>query len=134
MVGIEFEVPPLSIEKKSKSNKARFFGVSSDLSNHLAGFVFIAINIAFILLIQFLTSFLRNNNALRKFVDKEKWEMLCGHIINAMAPLILPWTFILLDAGVRNFKTKINTAGNFLIFFMGFVFPIYYLFELLQDR
>jgi hypothetical protein len=51
-----------------------------------------------------------------------------------MAPLVLPWTFVMLDCGVRDFKNKLNAVGNFLFFFMGLVFPIYYLFELLQDK
>ena len=60
--------------------------------------------------------------------------MIYGQIINVMAPLILPWTFLLLDAGVRDFRTKINAVGNILIFFIGVIFPIYYFFDLLGER
>lgn len=51
-----------------------------------------------------------------------------------MTPFMLPWTFFMLDSGVRNFRSKINTAGYMVIFFIGFVFPIYYFFDLLQER
>ena len=54
--------------------------------------------------------------------------MIYGQIVNIMAPLILPWTFVMFELGVRNFRTKINAVGNILFFFMGVVFPIYYFF------
>lgn len=40
----------------------------------------------------------------------------------------------MLEAGVRNVKTKFSMTCHILIFFMSLVFPIYYLFEMLQDR
>ena len=60
--------------------------------------------------------------------------MIFGHIVNIMIPLILPWTFIMLDSGVRNYKTKINAVCCLILYFLGLFFPIYYLFELLMDR
>ena len=92
------------------------------------------VNIGFILTLQFLTSCLRKNNFLRKLVRREKWEIIYGQLINMMGPLILPWTFVMVDMGVRDFKNKLNVVGNFVIFFFGLVFPIYYFFELLQER
>ena len=41
---------------------------------------------------------------------------------------------MMIDTGVRDFKNKFNIVGNFVIFFFGLVFPIYYFFELLQER
>ena len=60
--------------------------------------------------------------------------MIYGHIINIMAPLVLPWTFVMLEAGVRNFQTKLSCVCNILIFFMALVFPVYYFFELLAEK
>ena len=51
-----------------------------------------------------------------------------------MTPIVLPWAFIMMDAGVRNFKTKLSAVCNILVFFVAFVFPFYYFFELLAER
>lgn len=51
-----------------------------------------------------------------------------------MIPIVLPWTFVMMEAGVRNFKTKLSVASNILLFFIVLVFPIYYFFELLANR
>ena len=51
-----------------------------------------------------------------------------------MIPIVLPWTFVMMEAGVRNFKTKLSVASNILLFFIVLVFPIYYFFELLTNR
>ena len=40
----------------------------------------------------------------------------------------------MLEAGVRNVQTKFSATCNIIIFFMTLVFPIYYLFEMLQER
>lgn len=60
--------------------------------------------------------------------------MIFGNIINIILPLTLPWTFFLLESGVRNFGTKMNSACYIILYFVGLVFPIYYFFDLLQDR
>ena len=128
------EIEPLSKEKVT-SKRGLFFGVSSDfLPSNLSAFIFMGVNIAFIMSLQFLTSCLRKNNFIRKFVRQEKWDLIYGQLINVMGPLILPWTFVMIDSGVRDFKTKVNIVGNFVIFFFGLVFPIYYFFELLSER
>ena len=49
-------------------------------------------------------------------------------------PIILPWTFLMLKGGVRDFQTKINVAAYLGLFFLGIFFPIYYFFELLEER
>ena len=67
-------------------------------------------------------------------VRQEKWNMIFGHIINIIMPLTLPWTFMMLDSGVRNFKTKLNAACYLILYFVGVFFPIYYFFDLLQER
>ena len=110
-------------------NRALFFTVSSEIfSKHSVSFIFLVGNIALIFFIQFVTSYLRANNYIRKLVGSQKWEMVYGQVINVMAPLTLPWTFVMLEAGVRNLKTKLSVACNILIFFMVLVFPIYYFF------
>ena len=60
--------------------------------------------------------------------------MIYGHVINLMMPLILPWTYLMLEGGLRNFRTKINVAAYLVLYFLGVVFPIYYFFELLSER
>ena len=53
------------------SRRGIFFGVSSDiLPNNIAAFIFLGVNIGFILLMQFLTSFLRKNNFIRKLISE----------------------------------------------------------------
>ena len=91
-------------------------------------FIFMGANIALILFLQFISSYLLKNNYLGKILRKEKWEMIYGQIINVMSPLIIPWAFVMLESGVRDFKTKFASAGNIIIFFIGIVFPIYYFF------
>ena len=60
--------------------------------------------------------------------------MIFGQVINFMMPLILPWTFLMLEGGIRNFSSKINVASYLVLYFIGLVFPIYYFFELLEER
>lgn len=60
--------------------------------------------------------------------------MIFGHIINVIIPLTLPWTFMMLQNGVRDFGTKLNAACYLVLYFTGIFFPIYYFFELLQER
>ena len=128
------EMRPISNERVT-SKKGLFFGVSSDfVPSNLSAFIFMGANIAFIMALEFLTSCLRKNNFLRKLVRSEKWEIIYGELINVMGPLILPWTFLMVDVGVRDFKNKLNVVGNFVIFFFGLIFPIYYFFDLLQER
>ena len=40
----------------------------------------------------------------------------------------------MLDAGVKNFRTKLNSALFIYLFFLGIFYPIVYLFELLAER
>ena len=40
----------------------------------------------------------------------------------------------MLSSGVKNFNTKINAACYIILYFFGLFFPIYYFFELLQER
>jgi uncharacterized membrane protein YqaE (UPF0057 family) len=81
-----------------------------------------------------LTSCLRNGNFIKKLFRKTSWEMISGNLINIMSPLILPWSFILMQAGVRDCQTKINTIAYLLVFFMVLVFSIYYFLTLLSAR
>jgi len=60
--------------------------------------------------------------------------MIFGQIINVIMPLTLPWTFFMLNSGVRNFNTKMNSVLYFAIYFFGLLFPVYYFFELLLER
>ena len=45
-----------------------------------------------------------------------------------MIPVTLPWTFVMMEMGVRNVKSKLSVACNILLFFIALVFPIYYFF------
>lgn len=60
--------------------------------------------------------------------------MISGHVVNLIVPMTLPWSFIIMQTGFRDFKTKLNSACYLILFFLGLFFPIYYLFELLQAR
>ena len=64
------ELDPLSDERVT-SKRGLFFGVTSDfVPSNLLAFIFMGSNIAFILTLQFFTSFLRKNNFLRKIIRK----------------------------------------------------------------
>ena len=95
---------------------------------------FIVGNIALILLVNWGCSCLRERNPLRRLVSREKWSMIFGQVINVLMPLTLPWTFLMLRNGLRSFGSKVNAASYLLLYFLGLLFPIYYFFELLQER
>ena len=134
MFGIEIDIAPYSYERVD-SKRGNYFGVSSDLpySNSIL-FLFVVANIVFILSLNWICAWLNTNNPFRKIVGKEKKNMVFGHIINMIIPLTLPWTFMMLQNGVRSFGTKINAACYLVLYFTGIFFPIYYFFELLQER
>ena len=60
--------------------------------------------------------------------------MFFGQIINLMTPLTLPWTFVMMETGIRNFNTKLNAICYIYLYFIGIFFPIYYFFDLLYER
>ena len=126
----------LNLTERIESRKRGVhFGVKSDLfSSQGATITVLVANIFLIFLIQWLFSFLKNNNSMRKYWHREKFHMASGQIINFIMPLTLPWTFVMLESGIKNFKTKINAACYLLIFFMGLFYPIYYFFELLGEE
>ena len=86
------------------------------------------LNMAIIMLLQFLSTFLRKNNYLRFIIHDQKWELFYGQVINLMAPFILPWTFAMVETGVSNFGTKLSTTCSIFAFFMGLIIPFIYLF------
>jgi hypothetical protein len=92
------------------------------------------INIGAIALLQFVTLSCQRKNYIRKLVAHGKWELIYGQLINVMAPLVLPWLFVIAKAGVRDFRTKINTAAYFFTFFVCLTFSIYYFVSLLTRR
>ena len=94
----------------------------------------LAVNIVLIFFLQWVFSHLNKKNYLRVMWKREKWTMSSGHFINIIMPLTLLWSFIVLQAGVRNFNTKLNAVCYIFLFFLGLFFPIYYFFELLQQR
>ena len=125
---------PLSDEKVS-GKRALHFKVTSDLyTNDMAAVLMLIGNIVLIGLLSWLSNCLKRSNPVRKFINKEKMNMIFGHIVNLMIPLILPWTYVMLESGVRNVRTKINAVCCLFLYFLGLLFPIYYLFELLMDR
>jgi uncharacterized membrane protein YqaE (UPF0057 family) len=97
-------------------------------------FIFLLGNISLIILLLSLTLCLKNNNFFKRLIRRTAREMVSGNLINIMSPIILPWSFILLQAGFRNYQTKINTLAYVLVFFMVFVFSISYFFSLLWVR
>ena len=134
MYDIEPLISPLSSERVN-SDRGLFFGISTNIfSNNIGNFAFLMGNIAIILLLQYVSSFLRRNNTFRELIGQRRWEMIYGQVINIMSPLVLPWTFAILETGVRNVRTKLAVTCNILIFFMAFVFPIYYFFDLLAEK
>jgi hypothetical protein len=126
---------PLWSEEKVDNSKALSFGLSSDfVSNNFLVYVVFGINIIFICLMWVFTIFLKKNSFLNKIIGKEKWTMFYGQIINSMVPLILPWSYIMVQAGVRNVQTKISTAIYSIIFFISIAFPIYYMLDLVLEE
>jgi hypothetical protein len=85
-----------------------------------------------ILLFQLGITCLRKSNRINKLVRRSKWDLIYGQIINIMAPIVLPWAFLILKSGLRDRSSKINTTVYYLVFFICLVFPIYYFFDLLQ--
>jgi hypothetical protein len=63
-----------------------------------------------------------------------KWELIYGQLINMMASLVLPWSFIMLQSGSRDSFSKINAISFTLVFFVVLVFPIYYFFQLVLEK
>jgi hypothetical protein len=117
------------------SNRARFFFVTSDIaSSDWNVFLFLGINAGFLLTFNWVFSFFKRTNPFRIVFNSEKWNMMYGYIISIIIPLTLPWSFFMMDLGVRNFKTKLNAACYLVLYFVGLFFPIYYFFDLLQDR
>ena len=107
--------------------------MSSDiLTSNVQVFIFFIGNIAFILLLNSLTSLLSKKNYLRTIVSDTRWEMFYGQVINLIGPLVLPWTFMMLETGFRNFRNKLTVAVTVLVFFMGVIFPFIYFCELLN--
>ena len=134
VLGINFTFTPVSDEKVNGS-RATHFEIESDLfSTQMITFLVLTINIVFIFLLQWAFSSLHRTNYIRKVWKKEKWVMISGHVVNIIMPLTLPWTFIIMQTGVRNIGTKINAVCYIILYFLGLFFPIYYLFELLQER
>lgn len=134
LLGLDLTPPSLSDERVDHK-RPLFFGVSSDLlSSNLVAFLFLVGNLTLICVLHWSSLKLRKNSHFRKLVCRERWPMIYGQVTNVLAQLTLPWTFLMLKAGVRNFGTKANAAAYVLLFFVGVFFPIYYFFELLQER
>ena len=131
LFGIEPHLTPLGDERVC-SQRGLYFGVSTDVGrNNITNFIFVTINILFILLLNWISSFLSKDNPFRKTIKIEKKNMIFGQVINLLIPFTLPWTFEMLNNGVRNVGTKLNTALYFFVFFVALFFPIYYFFQLL---
>jgi hypothetical protein len=134
LFGVDISVAPLGDEKITYG-KGKSFGVSSNVAtNNSILFIFIAANIVVIAGMQKLCRKLAKENFLRKKIQHNYKELISFQIINIIAPVALPWTFCMLSMGVRNFRSKANAACYLVIYFLALVFPIYYFFELLQER
>ena len=133
VIGENIAIPPLSDEKVDRK-KILFFGVSSDVaSSDVIAFIFLAGNIILVSLLHCLCSNLNRHSAIRNVIGKGRWGMIYGQFINIMTQLILPWIFLMFSTS-RNLYTKGNLAVYLFLFFIGMLFPIYYLFELLRER
>ena len=131
LIGIDIDHPILS-DEKVLTKRGIHFGVSSDIfKNNTTNFIIIFGNVAFIYLIQFLLSCFKNSSPF-KLWKKEKQMMIIGHVVNLILPFTLPWTFVMINVGFKNFNTKLNAACYILLFFLCLFFPIYFFFELLQ--
>jgi len=60
--------------------------------------------------------------------------MIYFQIVNNMVPLVLPWSFIIATSNTKDYKAKQSGIVYLFIFFMALFFPIYYIFDLLQER
>jgi len=128
LFGIEPHLIPLGYERVN-TERGLYFGVSTDVGrNNITNFIFVTINILFIFILSWISSFLSKDNPFRKTVNKEKKNMIFGQVINLLIPFTLPWTFVMLNNGVRNFGTKLDAALYFFLFFVALFFPIYYFF------
>lgn len=126
--GIHIDFVPISDEKVDYK-RGRFFRITSDLfSSHSLTITILFLNIVLIFFLQWVFSHLKKKNYLRKMWSKEKFTMISGHLLNLIMPLTLLWSFIVLQAGVRNFNTKLNAVCYIFLFFLGLFFPIYYFF------
>ena len=133
-VGVEVTLHPLS-DERVRSRRGVHFGVSSDIYSSQGFTILIVVaNIILIFLVQWLVSFLGKRNPVRRSWVKEKSHMVSGHVINLIMPFTLPWTFMMLEGGIKNFGTKVNAACYFLIYFIGVYFPIVSFFEMLGKR
>lgn len=132
--GVDLQLDPISPELVDRA-RPLFFGVSSDLlGNNFSDFVILFGNFLLIFLIQIIFSSLRKSSLAKQFFEHNKWDMLFGQIISMLVPSVLPWSFVLLKCGARNFSTKVNFLLNYLCLFVSIVFPIYYFFSLVEGQ
>jgi hypothetical protein len=131
MFGINLPKHSLSSEKVD-SKRALYFGISSDFTpNNQVTLAFVGGNIAFIVLLFSLTKYLKKRSFVRRLVTSQLCFMIYGQIINLMAPIVLPWIFILAQAGVRDNWTGLSTLAYSFVFFLTFALPMNYFFCLL---
>jgi len=60
--------------------------------------------------------------------------MIYFQLTNLISPIVLPWTFIMLNMGVNNINSKIGTSLYLVLHFTTLVIPIYQFFDLLKER
>ena len=90
--------------EKVNTPRGTFFGVSTDiLPANLIAYIFLMVNIGFVVIMQLLFSWVRKNNFFKKLFESQKWDLIYGQLTNVLMPITLPWSFVLLEAGVRNF-------------------------------
>ena len=63
---------------------------------------------------------------IQQLLTKNVKNMIFGQVISLMQSVILPWSFISLKGGSKNFKTKINTAIYLTLFLISVLLPFYY--------
>ena len=60
--------------------------------------------------------------------------MIYFQLTNLISPIVLPWSFIMLNMGVSNINSKIGTSLYLVLHFTTLVIPIYQFFDLLKER
>lgn len=132
--GFKLDIDPISPELVN-SARPLFFGITSDvITANLSDFVIVLANILLLLLVQLVLSQAKKSSLAKQFFDYNKWDMGYGQIINLIIPATLPWSFILLQSGAQRFPTKCNFVLYYFALFISLLFPIYYLFSLLEGQ
>lgn len=129
LLGISIDVEAFAGQQVDR-DRPLYFGITSDVVtgyNYYA--ILLGLNLAFVVILDGVyRCFSRKDNIVCKYIKEVKDNLLSSQIINILIPIALPWSFVLLQKGVINFRSKINKAIFLFLFFVVIVFPIYFFF------